>query len=172
MTESPTTNSVPRIRRAVHQDAVAIAHVHCAAALAAYADMFPADAPKPAPATLAKRWTTTLTDGSTAVFVAESGDDIIGVVALASDPDVPSGVLFTKFYIEPQRWGGGIGSLLHDHAINWARRRGDLAVNLWVLEANHRARRMYERRGWSLVPGRTLVNEPTPVVEVLYNLDL
>ena len=38
--------------------------------------------------------------------------------------------------------------------------------DLWVLEGNARARRMYERRGWRVVPGRTATPEGAGIVEV------
>lgn len=49
---------------------------------------------------------------------------------------------------------------------------GWTSVNLWVLEAYDRARRFYERRGWHPVPGRTIENPPTPILDVLYERSL
>ena len=50
--------------------------------------------------------------------------------------------------------------------------RGLPDLNLWVLERNHRARRMYERRAWELVPGRCLPNDDPTVLDVLYQRQL
>lgn len=44
--------------------------------------------------------------------------------------------------------GSGVAGRLHDEAIDDLRRRGCDEARLWVLEANARARRFYERRGW------------------------
>lgn len=72
----------------------------------------------------------------------------------------------------PDRWGEGIGSLLHDAAIEIAASGTAGAINLWALEANTRARGMYERRGWQLVPGWTIPNRQPGVIDVLYQRGL
>ena len=51
-------------------------------------------------------------------------------------------------YVDPDHWGTGAGHTLmkatFDHFANQQVRTG----YLWVLEANPRARRFYERQGW------------------------
>jgi GNAT superfamily N-acetyltransferase len=155
------------IRPAGPSDASHIAGLHSASALAGCADIFPADAPKPTPASLEKRWSELLQDASTTVLVAEA-EKLIGCVALRTDHDVPSGLLLDRLYVHPLRWGQGIGNTLHETSLQTATERGARPINLWVLEENVRARRMYERRGWQVVPARKRPNNPPTVVDVLY----
>jgi GNAT superfamily N-acetyltransferase len=52
------------------------------------------------------------------------------------------------FYLHPQVWGSGAGHLLMAQCDETLRRRFATAM-LWVLRDNPRARRFYERSGWS-----------------------
>jgi GNAT superfamily N-acetyltransferase len=154
------------IRRARLTDAVPIAAVHAASARLAYASIFPSDAAKPSAASLTPGWASTLADAE--VFVATESAVISAVVALVQDDMVPAGWRLTRLYVHPNTWGRGIGRSLHDVVLDHAGDRGLKAMNLWVLEANSRARRMYERWGWRLVPGPTLPNDFEQIVDVLY----
>lgn len=51
--------------------------------------------------------------------------------------------------LEPEAWGRGLGAPLLEGAVEALRRRGAAVAYLWVLEGNARARRFYEREGWS-----------------------
>ncbi len=176
----------PSIRPATTEDLATIGRIHAEAATLAYAHIFPADSPPPTPEALAGQWRTVLDDPDpraeilVATIPGEAADpavspgagSVVGALAVAPSPDVPTGLLLQRLYIDPAHQGLGIGATLHDHAIERVRRRGSPAINLWVLEANERARRIYEHRGWRLVPGRTLANEPPTVLDVLYQLSL
>jgi GNAT superfamily N-acetyltransferase len=67
------------------------------------------------------------------VVVAEESGRIVGFVAFGEQE-------LDALYVHPERWGRGIGDRLLAAAGS--------ASALWVLEANTRARRFYERRGW------------------------
>ncbi|MCP3856160.1 MAG: GNAT family N-acetyltransferase [Actinomycetia bacterium] len=167
--------SWPRIRQGVAGDAGPAAEVHCSSALIAYADIFPATAAKPTPESLTPGWATLLGSPDASVLVAEPADDsgeLVGTVALVSDPEPDTDLLLSRLYVRPDWWGSGLGSDLHWSAIAASRELGAGRLALWVLEANERARAMYERWGWSLVPGRTFANEPPTIVDVRYQLDL
>ncbi len=162
------------IRVASPVDARAIAAVHCVSALHAYAHIFPADAEPPTPDELEPEYSALVTDSHAEVYVAEWGATIVGSIALHPDDDVPSGWLLSRLYVTPSHWRLRIGAMLQDHLLDAARARGLTSMHLWTLEANDRARAMYERRGWQLVPGRRLVNgdfDP-PIEDVLYERDL
>lgn len=163
-----------RIRIADVGDAAAISTVHCAAALAAYAHIFPPGAEAPTPESLAPEYEALIVDPRAVVYVSEpddpDGGDVIGCVALHPNTDVPSGWLLSRLYVAPVAWQRGIGTALHDRVLDTALERGLTSLHLWTLEANDRARAMYERRGWNLVSGRRLVNgdfDP-PIEDVLY----
>lgn len=61
-------------------------------------------------------------------------------------------------YVAPRAWSTGIGSKLHDAALERCREAGIETVDLWVQEENARARRFYAARGWS-VGGEERTNE-------------
>ncbi len=161
---------------AVSADAPALAALHLASASLAYADIFPDSADPPTVTELSFGWQAMIEDPVCRVYVVRLADPgavgtaVVGGVALRPDDDVPTGQLVAKLYVHPSHWGGGHGSALLAHAVEAA--WGEFAgLNLWVLEHNHGARKLYEREGWRLIPGRYLANEPPSVRDVLYQLD-
>ena len=126
-----------------------MAAVWLRSALTAYADIFPADAPKPTHASLVAA----LAD--TPGFVAEIDGAIVGLVQLDDE-------WLSHLYVDPNHWRAGIGSALHDVAVDHGAR------HLWVLEHHDHARAMYERRGWRLVDEVRPVYEPGGVIDVRY----
>jgi GNAT superfamily N-acetyltransferase len=52
-------------------------------------------------------------------------------------------------YVDPPRWGTGVGRALLGAALDRLAERGFGAVRLWVLSANRQARRFYERAGFT-----------------------
>lgn len=52
-------------------------------------------------------------------------------------------------YVDPEHWGGGAGAALMDGTIAELQRKGYEPAYLWVLADNVRARRFYEKQGWS-----------------------
>ena len=50
----------------------------------------------------------------------------------------------------PEAWGSGAGTALLAAGVEELRRQGYAEASLWVLEDNPRARRFYEREGWTL----------------------
>jgi GNAT superfamily N-acetyltransferase len=76
-------------------------------------------------------------------------------VMARADPEFPGEGQILGLHVVPSSWGQGIGSALHNDALTVLRTRGHVAAGLWVIEANERARGMYERRGWVLRPGMT-----------------
>jgi GNAT superfamily N-acetyltransferase len=79
----------------------------------------------------------------------------------------------TSLYVTPSAWGTGAGRALMAAAVDRLRENGFRSATLWVLRGNERARRFYERAGWSpdgaekddVVAGAT-------VTEVRYRRDL
>ena len=59
--------------------------------------------------------------------------------------------------------GIGVGRALLEHAETWARRRGHTLLTLNVFAANDRARRFYERAGWT--PEMLMYAKPLPPAE-------
>jgi GNAT superfamily N-acetyltransferase len=149
------------IRRAAIGDADALLRIQRSAAVAAFAHVFPQDRyPFPAEA-VREGWVEALRDAEIEVHVAEVDGE---AVASAS---IGHGFLRTLF-VMPSRWGLGLGSALHDLALQRLRERGATEAKLWTLAENDGGRRFYERRGWTLT-GETRVAPFAPYpLEVEY----
>ena len=153
-----------RVRRALVADAEAIGAVHVAAARAAYRGMMPDDyLDSENAATRSQRWRQALAagggrgvaltpEGRVVLLVAEDAEGkIVGIAAIGGDraePDPVRGEL-QMINVSPEAWGRGVAKLLLGGAEDELRDMGFQEAVLWVLESNARARRFYEREGWS-----------------------
>ena len=84
----------------------------------------------------------------------------------------PGHGLLARLYVRPDLLGNGIGSALLEAAVDVMRRDGWNKLWLWVLEENHPARGMYERRGWVVQRERRTDWPGSGVYEIGYSLDL
>lgn len=162
---------VVQIRRADERDACTLAELHLRTALYAYAHIFPADAPRPELARLVDDWQSRIRPGNSAqavCFVAEAEYDAVGVVAAGLDPHRTTCGQISRLYVDPGRWGQGIGRMLHDRAVDHLRDRGFASASLWVLEGNLRARRWYERLGWQPNGERLTTYAPAGIDDLGY----
>jgi len=114
-------------------DAVALRDLERAASRAGLAHVF-GELPYPDDDVLA-RWALLLDDPGVTVEVLE---DEHGLVALVAH----DGSTLRHLAVRPDRWGAGLGREAFVRAEAAGARR------LWVLEANERARRLYESLGW------------------------
>jgi GNAT superfamily N-acetyltransferase len=129
------------------------------AALEGYQGIFPPSAPVPTSESLVERSRQAIASQgyNTMVLVAcTAGPDqtVVGTIGAVPDPDESTRAQIVRLYVDPGHWGRGIGRRLHDVALDHLRRAGYRVVVLWVLEANVRARAMYERWGWQATPAR------------------
>ena len=62
----------------------------------------------------------------------------------------------------------GVGSALHDFALERLRAHGLEVARLWTLEENWNARRYYEKRGWTLTEETRVVPFPPLPLDVQY----
>jgi GNAT superfamily N-acetyltransferase len=53
-----------------------------------------------------------------------------------------------NLFVRQDQWGTGLARLLHDAAVEEARRRGYRELRLFAAAGQARARRFYEREGW------------------------
>ena len=147
------------VRPAEPADTQAMGSVWLRAALVGYEGIFPPEAPMPTVEAVAEDWRLAIERpwGRAAYFVAlDSGPDrrVVGTVAAVPDPDESVRGHLQALYVDPGHWGRGIGRALHDVALDHLRASGFRVAVLWVLEANVRARAMYERWGWRAAPAR------------------
>jgi len=163
---------VTTVRRATPGDARAIAEVHVAAWRAAYPGVIPQEVLD----TLdvderERRWEQSTAADGYAVFVADRDGRIVGFTGVGPCQELDAtGELFT-IYVHPDSWGTGAGLALMETAVDWLAEQWPEAV-LWVAEENPRARRFYERYGWTtdatrvdeLLPGGSRGRGPVPLV--------
>jgi GNAT superfamily N-acetyltransferase len=137
------------IRQGTRDDAQGVARVQVRTWQAAYAGLLPSDGlSRMSVDRAAEQWQ------AHPPLVAEQDGEIMGFVSMgASRDDDADGELFA-IYVEPGRWGTGVGRALIDAAEARLRERGYRDVILWVLEDNSRARLFYEAAGWQADGGR------------------
>jgi len=163
------------VRLADRDSAAALAAVHRAAALSGYAHIFPPDAPPPTWEEDLARWEHWLGpdwDRGRRAHVAVVARRVVGVVLSGPDPEEPGVGHLARLYVDPSWWGRGVGTRLHAAALDHLVGRGDPEATLWVLEANDRARRWYERLGWRLGGRRKTTYAPAGIEDVQYRLTL
>jgi ribosomal protein S18 acetylase RimI-like enzyme len=91
-------------------------------------------------------------------LVAADDDKVIGYACVGNYRlgQRPDGTLHrdigevTAIYVDPPWWGTGAGRALMDAALARLVERGFTTARLWVLAANHQARRFYERAGFAV----------------------
>ena len=76
-------------------------------------------------------------------------------------------VEITDFYVEPFFVGQGIGTLLIEHLIQQARKKGMHKIVLWVIKDNMKARKFYEANGF-VDSGKTCIIEGTVKEDCCY----
>jgi ribosomal protein S18 acetylase RimI-like enzyme len=62
--------------------------------------------------------------------------------------------VFSLLMVDPESWGAGVGSALHNLALRGMAEHGLQAARLTVPEGNIRAQRFYERNGWRRTAAR------------------
>ncbi len=137
------------IRDATPADAEALARVHVATWQAAYAHVFPAE--ELAAIDIEARvehWRGILTTSEGTTLVAERDGEVIGFSGVGPGRDGAGGELYA-IYVRPDYWDSGAGRELMEAAEAHLRAQGSEEAFLWVLDDNPRARRFYERAGWS-----------------------
>jgi GNAT superfamily N-acetyltransferase len=138
------------VRPARPEDAAAIAAVHVRTWQAAYEHVFGsgrlAALDEQLPARV-ERWERLLRDDG-GVWIAEDGGSILGFAGCGPSRDADADGELYSIYVLPEAWGSGAGAALmavaRDHL-----RAGYVESILWVLDDNPRARRFYEREGWT-----------------------
>jgi ribosomal protein S18 acetylase RimI-like enzyme len=90
------------------------------------------------------------------LLVAESphaggAGEVVGMAAVGPDRADPTGGQGELWMINvaPEAWGSGAGPRLLGAAVERLEDRGFSSAVLWVLAGNRRARRFYEREGWT-----------------------
>jgi GNAT superfamily N-acetyltransferase len=144
-----------RIRDATVDDADAVALVHIHGWQWGYRGLLPGEYLDGLSAERrAEQWRSWLLEpGRTRTRLAEENGACVGfaVSGPSRDPgaDDDTGEVYA-IYVEEDVAGTGVGTELLGSAVVWLTERGFARATLWVLEGNARARRFYEREGWTL----------------------
>jgi ribosomal protein S18 acetylase RimI-like enzyme len=107
-------------------------------------------------------WRQWMSPGAT--FILEDAHGPRGLVAGRRDAAVASLVHLMAMWVHPDARGSGAADALVAAVIAWAQTEGAAVVQLDVIEANLRARRLYERHGFRLT-GRPRLRERDGQVE-------
>ena len=153
-----------RFREATADDAQACAEVHVASWKAGYEGILPAEyLDQLSVSDRLPWWRETLKlpsiDRPLRVMVIE--DEAIRVcgVGATTRPEAEDKAELTQLYLAPSAWGTGAADILMDALLNGLARDGVEFVSLRVAGDNGRARRFYERHGWTLIEGSETVEE-------------
>jgi GNAT superfamily N-acetyltransferase len=75
-------------------------------------------------------------------------------------------------YVHPAWWSTGTGRALMDQVLAKVRAAGYAYITLWVLEANARARRFYQRAGFAPDGARHVLDDLGGITEIRYRRGL
>jgi ribosomal protein S18 acetylase RimI-like enzyme len=108
-----------------------------------------------------EKWRGRINERSVTFFAREESTDaapagLAGVYVEDEEADLVS------MWVRPSARGLGVGESLVDAAASWAKAHDFGSLFLWVTESNAPARRLYERRGFTLTgESQPLPSDPT-----------
>lgn len=144
-------------RRAVPDDANAIAHAHINAWKSAYANLIPDPyLEQPNIADSQKRWQERLAQIDPNAFVGELHNKVMSFCTIGPSDDPSAGPHvghIETIQVHPDARRSGLGQRLLAFSSNMLREHGYTEATLWVLEGNSRARAFYDACGWVLDRG-------------------
>ncbi len=111
----------------------------------------------------AEMWRLLLAETGKRVWLADDG-----FCAVGPDRTAPGEGELYALYVRKAAWGGGLGALLWRAAEAWLAEQRYPAVRLWVLSENLRARRFYEKMGFSLAGERDEILGGVAIKELAY----
>jgi ribosomal protein S18 acetylase RimI-like enzyme len=150
-----------RIRPARQTDVETLLAIQRAAAVDAFAHVYPPERYPFPDDEIRDVWAEALSDPEVEVYVSEVEGVAAGAVSVG-------GEFLSTLYVLPAYQGRGVGSALHDVALERLRARGVRRAKLWTLEGNASGRAFYERRGWELTDERRVVPYPPNPIDVQY----
>jgi GNAT superfamily N-acetyltransferase len=140
-----------RVRTATVEDAAIVADVYLRSWIAGYDGLVDPDELAGAAAARADYdWALVIADPASRVGLGFVDGSAAGVAVIGPDPteDVRATWL-ERLYVAPEFWGTGAATALLRWALDQAGAMHAPFVLLRVVEAQERARRFYEREGWS-----------------------
>jgi RimJ/RimL family protein N-acetyltransferase len=150
-------------REATIDDLIPLLDLERAANLAGLGHVFPPDEfPFPDDDVLA-RWALVLDEPGVDVLVRDTADGS-GIDLFAAYDDRS----LRHLAVHPDRWGDGLATTAIETVLRAMDDRGTTVAELWCLEENHRARRLYEYLGWRAASDRREAPWPPHPTEMRY----
>jgi ribosomal protein S18 acetylase RimI-like enzyme len=103
-------------------------------------------------------------------LVAEIEGGVAGFLTL--EPHPSGDIELTRFYVDPDERGRGIGGALWQRALAHLRTSGTRAILVNVFGDNRDGRRFYERLGFELIEETTTIVGDQTVYDVWYRLNI
>jgi len=153
------------IREARNDDVEALLAIQRDASLKGFAHIFPPELYPFPDDEIRDVWRDAVADKDVEAYVAEIEGEPVGSVAIGD-------VYIRSLCVAPTHWRDGIGTALHDFALDRLRARGTRKAKLWTLEESRLARRFYEKRGWTPNGETRVVPFPPNPIDVGYSRDL
>lgn len=98
-------------------------------------------------------WLSRISRGANFLAYAGGSAAVPAGIVGACEPR-PRTAELVSMWLSPQARGQGVGRVLVEAVLQWARTEGHNSVHLWVTETNDPARRLYERCGFALTGER------------------
>ena len=106
------------------------------------------------------------------VLVAVDEGTVLGYAWFFLGDAVGTQCELSHLFVAPEIWGRGVGTALMAEAEKELTRSGMREGTLWVYEANERARRFYEKRGWVDDGGRRTQSRGVDITQCRYRKGL
>jgi GNAT superfamily N-acetyltransferase len=159
-----------KIRDAGPEDAEALAHVRSLSWRSAYDGLLPAElienATRPDGGETAREFLRS--DPARRALLAEDDGSPVGIAMYGPGRSERTGAELYLIYVLPEYWSRNVGRSLMDRVLDGVRAGGYPRVFLWVLSANLRARRFYERCGFTAAGDRAVERHGHPTRETRY----
>lgn len=171
----------PSVRVATVRDAPEVASIHARSRQAAYEGLLPHEfLENLALHHSTERWERSLRSSNwpkAGVMVAVPGPEMVGFTRFGPTRDENEDATLVaeirQIYIAPEVWGRGLGKRLMSTTLARLATAGYAQATLWVLDTNARARRFYERCGWSPDgAARSTDRYSFPIADMRYRKDL
>jgi len=159
------------IREATLDDAAAIARVHVSSWRSTYRGMLPADfLASLSENGYAERWKRVIAEGTSKVYVAEDGTDVVGFASGGRERAGETGYEgeIYAIYVLDGAQRRGFGRELVRATVAGLRELGLGDMIIWVLRDNQPARAFYERLGGVFVRAQPITIGLTTLEEVSY----
>jgi len=158
------------IRDAGPEDAAALNRVRSLSWRSAYDGLLPAELIRVAtgPGGAERQREFLSADPARHALLAETGGGAVGMAVYGPDRQPDGDAELYVLYVLPEYWSKDVGRPLMDRVVEGAHAEGYTRLSLWVLSANLRARRFYERYGFAVTEQKIIERYGHPTCDVRY----